>query len=77
MLDPQLKVLADKYSLRLMRDPAFSFRVKTIYRVLLVVANHKEEPGRDLKLTAYLTACVLEESYSRMSGTYEGEHDGR
>lgn len=65
-MDPQLKALADKYSTKLLTDPFFSLRVKTLYRVMLVL-----DPERDpenTKAEAYVLACVLEETYLESPG---------
>jgi hypothetical protein len=51
----------DKYSHRINTDPAFSFRIKAIYRTLRVLAPDGDE--WDLRAKAYGLACILEESH--------------
>jgi hypothetical protein len=70
MMDPQLKALAEKYSVKLQTDPFFSLRVKTLYKVMLVL-----DPNRDpenTKAEAYVLACVLEETHDLQSPGYPG-----
>lgn len=59
MMSPTLRALSVKYAKRLVHDPMFSAKVKVIYRTL-----RQFDPERDpyqVKATAYMLACVLEE----------------
>lgn len=61
MMDPELQALSEKYSEKLVFDPMFSFRVKTIYKFMRRIAPERDE--HKSKAEAYLLACVLEESH--------------
>jgi hypothetical protein len=67
-MDPQLEALAAKYSERLMFDAAFVFRVKTLYKVMRLMSDPEVHPDESVKVKAYLTACVLEESQTESHG---------
>lgn len=58
-MTPELERLSEKYAGRLLTDPMFSLKVKTLARVMMILAPERDTS--QVVAEAYMLACVLEE----------------
>lgn len=58
-MTPELERLSEKYAGRLLNDPIFSLKVKTLAKVMKILAPERD--SHQVVAEAYMLACALEE----------------